>query len=742
MATDSSNKDNRTVIEYNQSQASRQDTWDAKSEVRETVGKCARALARGEHKHYHYIAVKTADILLPELLGDASIENYDAELFDHSDWYFEAVSSFVDSPQQCCELLDADQPGVAADARTTIEGAFRSCVAIAEHRGIIQDEFWDRANAMGFARKVGEHLQKYEDDYDDEVDAVTFRLGALKHFFTGGTGGGKSVGASGQMQDYHLSSVFDGRDYKCLDPVGLSSENIAAYDLPQEDSDLRSALQDHGLPPSWDEAEAFLEEEYGSVDAAPENLQRLVDYEPVAEYFVPLTPGLSDFDLPYDTEAEAFVPQPFVVPAADCPEDLYAAVLGGRVSEKEMEVIREAYREVNRKADDWSVGDLKRSIRRRSELAEGDREQALRVLTTLQDLGFIGTRQHEHALDDEAWRELFHSTDRITAFNQLPVESEMGQLFIIAYLLDQIWTRRIRSHGHPSLVTWLRELWEIAPHREHRRKEDDVVQNIMEFIISRLTKMQRKPRDINQHIIADTQDYTDPERAVRTRFNRYIVFGGSDSVLRDIFSAAGVNGWKGFKRTLTGEPGHAGIIGACDFALGEPRRYGLSPVHLTPPLWHHYDKNRITSGWKRRTQILEHEELRNAAAEWDAESAITSATESERVEIGETANSEPAVADDPPGEIPEPEPVERLSAKQQARLSAKLLRSHTRLSYEDIAENIRKNPQTGAHYDRTTVRNWAKDIDKGAGGFEPDDDITLDDLLPEGVDVDLEPSGY
>jgi len=691
----------------------RQRRYQRRDRLQNAIERGNELLAEGD---YDTLAGLLADVVLPlldELDERQPWSEYHREFTqDDSEWYWASLKRFLDEPQRFQEAVARDDAGgvggltarsrgeqLSSDrARRVIRETLESLESVTAYHDVTTGEVVRRADTTGFSQKIGEHHQRWDMDFGNEIEGITRRLGALKHIYTGGTGGGKSVGASAQMEDYYRASIGDGRDFKCIDLAGLSSENIAAYDIPQQDSGLRRAREEHGLAGGWDEID---------------------DYEPRVEYFVPLSPDLEDFNLPYDTESGEFIPGPFTIPASDLSEGLLVAVISARVSSSEERTIRKAYREVDNRVDDWSLGDLKRAIKGRQELSDKDREAAVSIVSTLQHEGFIRTAADEHTVD---WDGLFRSTDTISVFNHVAVEEAMSKLLIVASLLEQIYKRRIRTagQGYPDLVTWLRELWELAPHREHRRKSEDIEQNLQEHIISVLTKMQRKPRDISQHLIADTQDYKDIEKAVRTRFNRYCLFGGTDEEIKEVFSASGQNGWKGFKGTLSGEPGYCGIIGGCEPAISSPRKYGASPVHLTPPSWHHYDKNQPASGWIRRVEYREHEELRALNGAWDIEPPDESVSAPSTNSDEGSADDEGTDSEGKAEAIPEPSPEDLMSPIEKAKLQARQLRSLTTLSYEKIADRIPNNPDTGDPYDRSTVRDWAKDVDKGEGELQLD----------------------
>lgn len=728
-----------------QQEADREDRKSVETRVEAAIDECAVQIGRAvggtaapfEESPYAVVARLCRKELLPELAENPStLADLDLELADDPDWYWDSITRFQARPIEFEKRAGAGDPA----AQEVVEQAFYSLETAAAEEGPIEARYQTEAEAQGFAIKMGIHKQKPWMDFGDPVKAITRELGALKHYFTGGTSGGKSSGASRQTEDYYRASVGRGRDFKIFDPVGLNTENVNAYDIPMQDDDLRRVREEHDRPPSWAEAAEFIEErwgvevepgdEYDPDSGVPREVWEMVDYEPEAEILVPLTPDLKTYEIPYDLEEEEFVPTPFTIPASDISEELLSAVIAARVSSGEARTIRQAYRQVDRQYDDWSLDDLARTIQTRDDLSEKDQESAVRIIRNLESEGYIRTASDEHALDDAAWSRIFHSTDVATVINQTPVESQLSRYLIIAYLIEQVWDRRFRAHRQPNLVMWLRELHKIAPHGMNRRKQGDAVQNVMEHIIGKLNDIQRMPRDINTHIIADTQDPTDPEKSVRERFNRYVVFGGSSSDIDDIFDWSNQDGALAFKGTIGDKSGHAGIIKGCEPAVTSSNRWGISPVHLTPPSWHHHDKDEGPSGWQKRTEIardldiLNDEELRTPEDAWELEPPAEKRSTrgfSDGDEDGEDAEDD---VDEEPAD-----PRDQYSRKEIIKMQARQLRATTTLSYEKIAEKIPDNPKTGDSYDRSTVRGWAKHIDQNSGelDLELDFDMGTDD---------------
>jgi hypothetical protein len=177
---------------------------------------------------------------------------------------------------------------------------------------------------------------------------------------------------------------------------------------------------------------------------------------------------------------------------------------------------------------------------------------------------------------------------------------------------------------------------------------------------------------------------------------------------------------------MDGKPGRAGIIKGCEPAIKSSSKWGIAPVHLTPPSWHHHDKDEGPSGWAKRARIsqevdvMNDEELRTPS-EWplhpddasqaDGPSPADSPDSTEKVQ-SDGGQAEIREAND---ESEREEQTESQYQKELAKTKARQLRSHTTKSLREIADEIPNNPKEGKPYAAETVRDWTEDIDKGSG---------------------------
>lgn len=675
-----------------------------KEHIRDTVEEANRALARGQYPEAGRVLIGLIR-QIHRIEGVKSLAWYHQRLKNNDDypWYSYHFQRFRDTPEKyireagqerdnaMSELgtLAARTSSLSDAPRTVIENALETAESIVAYHEVTSNGMAAEADAMGFNVKLGVHQQRYEMDFGDPVKAVTDEVGVLKSFFTGGTGGGKSSGASQQMWDYYVSTLRGGKKFKIIDPIGLNTENVNSYDIPQKQNPLRHVRENHGVPVDYTEMDG---------DA------------PELEIYVPLAPGVEDYPLPFDTEREEFVPKPFTIPASEIEPGLLIRVINERISSKDKQEIRRAYRTVATSKDDWALVDLAEEISTREELTEKQRKSAIRVIETLQEEGVIRTKECDHAID---WGDVFYSPEEVTVFNQSVCSSKLTRYLVIAHILDRVWTLRYRPNGYPSLAIWLRELWEIAPHEGRRRQWDDAVVSVTEWIIQRLTAILRKPRDINTHVVADTQNPTDVERSVREMFNRYVLFGGPERVVKDVFNWAGQGkGYKSYLNTRQGKSGVAGIIGAVDPAVSDSRKWGISPVHLTPPPWNHHDKDKGPSGWQERAKYREHEELRTPG--WDIGTPADLRVD---VEI-QTEEQE--------DDVDEEEDSLKLQISNHRLEARERYKNNPDTSLRKVAAAIPDNPELEESYRASTIKRWTDDLEKGQAVKQQSDGSALE----------------
>lgn len=609
----------QTHVEYAQREQQQRREWERADTIEDAINECARALERGKRMHIRYVGVSLRDTLVPLLLDEQekSPEEFDDELGDHEYWHYSALRSFIDEPSESLQALTSEEAYVETESLTsedldvgpteqeaaeTVKQAYLSCVAIAEQEEFVKDELTNRVDAVGWTLKLGEHLQDAEMDIGDEVQIVSDQADYLKSLHCGPTGLGKSTGAEREAEDCQQLSFQEGRDCKVIDMVGFRQGESWLPDVPQQQPKLRRVLDDLGLPPDFTETDDL--------------------GQPDVEILVPLTADVPNKPFPFRVDDNEFVVRPFTVPASRLRKPLLVSLIMSRLSEGEEQTIREAYDDVDNRESDWSLADLADEIRHRDELSDKHRSKAIGVLRSLQNEGFIRTKEDDRRLN---WDDIFHDTTTRTVFSQARC-SELAGLITFAYQADTIFQERKSMRKPPDCALLFRELWEVVPHKR-RRSFDSRQAAVQEAIGQIMMRLMRQNRHIRCHIIADTQEPNDLLKSIREMFNRYVVYGANRDTIKDIFSWTQNDKWKQFWATMTPKAGEAGIVGQVDPAIENRHIEFVSPVQMAPPAHHHFDVETDGTGWHARVEYsqeldcLAEEELRRpievGGAEWD-----------------------------------------------------------------------------------------------------------------------------
>lgn len=582
----------RSVIEQARYDRRRKHHWTLDDAVSARVLRAARAIERDAPGDRERVERQTRELSMLLLDGLDDVWSCDDALHQNRQWDPEALEQWLCRPSPGREAdgrpLDALGDGLGSDG-TGLVAAFRSLACIAEHEDHIKEELKSRVDAVGFATKLGVHLQDADMDIGDPVGLVTEESGALKTLFTGGTGQGKSAALEAEAEDYYLRNAVDGEEsVKLIDLVGLRDGENWFYDIPQQDPPLRDAREDLGLPPSFEDAE-------------------LMDRD--LEILVPLTPGLNEQSLPYDSEADQFRVRPFTVPAAAIRKPLLVSMIVTKLTPQQEAIVRTAYDDINRANDDWTLKDLAEAIKRRDELGPDKKKPIIGTLRQLQGHGFIRTHEDAYTID---WREIFESTETVTVFSQAFMEDTIAQLIAFGYLAHTVVKKRQRLHDVPPCALLMRELWKVAPH--NRRQEfDNRAAALQEAIGHMLAALFRENRHSGVHVLADTQQPSDLLKPVREMFNRYVVFQTNESITRDIFEWTANNKWRAFYNTLTPKKGEASVVGMTEPAVEERHIEFVGPVKYAPAAHHHRIAGIDTTGWTARCKYVESEELRRPA---------------------------------------------------------------------------------------------------------------------------------
>jgi len=686
----------RSIIEHSRDERQQQRKWSRSDRIQETIAQCSRALGdagepheSGGAKEYRYVEQacrvglngrgSLADLLRAQTGREpATYAGLDLDRFD-----VVAVDRLLSGYTQGFRGKDAGLRQVVLDA-------FKSLVAIAEFEGIVQESYEDRVDVLGLATKLGEWKQEEQMYVGDPVYGVSLQSGSLKTLWAGETGFAKTAGLAKSLEDYyqyptdlseHEIGTGVAESMKAIDLVDLENGETWAYDIPQQQDELREKREKMGLAPDFTEADHLK--------------------EPEIMVYAPLTGQLVGQDLPYDTESDAWTVRPFTIPTHTITEKVLLPALSARVSEKEGREISRAYDKVTTERSDWAFKHLVDEIRTREDISDANKRAAIDVLQDLQRMGFIRTDRDEHTLE---WRRIFKDTNTITVFSQAFVDrrqSEFGQLFVIAWLVDRIISLRGQRgwRGLPDVFIKASELWEIVPHA--KRSSSDARSKAMKAAIAQLLERGlRKERKFGIHWGCDTQYPGDLKKSIREAFNRYVVYTGSRSTVKDIVEWTQNNKKRVFWGTMTSKVGEAGIIGQIGPAIKHKDIEFASPVSIAPPAFHHYDKDSIEdiTGPEMRVNRLQHEELREP--EWDPTPPDRLLIETYDPSAGDEEDDE----DDNSGGIEDVSDAHRIEARNRNRQGE---------SVRQIRENIPNNPGTGDPYSISHIQTWIEDVNKG-----------------------------
>lgn len=688
------------AVQHGQSEQQNRERRNRTERLKAAIEKCSRALERGSRQHYQYIARRLSETIIPTIRAHTtkSLAEFDEDLAGREDWDWVALSRFCNNADAIIATLDgtggtdrsadllslqsAGYIGETATARETVRRSLHSVACIAEQTGVVKGQYTKTAEAVGLSgRTIGRIYKDPKMPFDDPVEAIV-DFGTIKSMFVGGTNTGKSTAGEGQFQDYYWRNFADRKQAtKCIDPVDMSVGENIFYDVPQADEDLREAREDMELPADFTET----------------------DLKPEQEILIPLSPSLNDprIELPYDTETDEYVPDPFVIPASAISQDLFIAVLTARVSNREEDTLREVYEAVDRERSGWSLKHLAEEVASRDELSDKHQRKAIRVIRSLQDMGFVRQANSGYELD---WDRIFRSTDTVTSINQLVCRSDREKLFVLAWILEQMWDRRTQTIHYPQMAMMLRELWAYVPQRniEH---DDDISTALQKRIIYLLTRFLRQNRDVRTHVVGDTQNVADVNRGVREEFNRFCLFEASYSPAEKFFEWTGNQRVDSFVGNITTDVGECGIVGAVGPAYEHSRVEYLAPVAMAPPSHHHHDKD-DGNGFLVRCDLVEHEEPRSPATNDDLEWPIEVP---EHLQIPTPDDLLEEYADD--GEDggdgdgnskPDITELHRREARDMRRNG---------VSLRDIASGIPNNPETDRPYYPSTIKTWTSDIE-------------------------------
>ena len=601
----------RSYGEHAVAEKEKQERWDWRSKVQECVEACNIELARGDDRNYLHVLNILHDYLYPLVVNadrTNDLDHYHMELVDDDDydWYWTAVNTLLDRYDEYYAALSAGETADAVErhlmreqnalpiceaARRRTERAFRSVEAICEAEGIVSGKMSASSVARGFAVELGDHMQPFDMDLGEEVRIVDDDKGSLKTLFAGDTGEGKSASRFSEAEDRYNA----GR--KLVEVADFKTGENTVQDAPQGQEALRDIRREHGLPETFEESD---------------------DYDnPELEIYIPLTPNLAEYDLPYNVEEEEFVPNVFTIPLCDIPMDVMVAMLSADATQQQETEIRQAYQDVSLEKDDFSLSDIADEVKARDTLDDRFRERVVRTLFSLEKMGFIRTRDDPHALDLEA---ILRDRETITSFTQMTMRTKTAKLMVVLALLGMIRDVCDNTHDLPKITLGIGELHKIAPHT-NRESFDRNAGDIQDTLGTLLGEIFRENRHTGLEILCDTQTIGDIKKNVRREFNRAVVFSPSSiyNVVGEMKSVRNEVAEKCINSMRT-KAGYAAVVGNAE-PINEHKSIDyLSPVKYVPASWHHFDSDDYDGdGFDFRVEYFDEEELRNpqeVGVEW------------------------------------------------------------------------------------------------------------------------------
>lgn len=572
-----------------------QEKYNWRADVKEIIRAGNIEIERGGRENYINLINIVRDFAWPMILESPytdSKEYYHTELAekDGYTWDWMAVEMFRKNHDEYLEELSnpskgsiSDQLGTelapSTEAREYTKRCFRSLESIAEYDDIVRDDMRNRADAIGFDHKIGVHRQSYEMDLSDKVRVVSDETGNPKSLFLGGTGQGKSAGKYTEVVDRYNSG------YKILDLIDTDKFENIMYDVPQSDEKLRNIRERMDLAPDY----------------------RISDdlKNPELELYHPISKGVDDAKITVDEDGESIVNW-FSIPASEISKTVFGSMMAEMLTDQQKSDIMSAYDAVDNENDDWTLADLAEEIRGR-DIEDSVKSRIIQKIEQLQNAGFIRDKECPHSIDLDS---IMNDTDVITSFSQAYIRDEASRLFVVAWLIDKVYTQRRWGPDYPKAAVVLSELHEIVPH--NRKTSADALAEALQKgpIRSRLGKLQLKGRHYDTELLADTQKSNHLNRNIKEEFNRYVVYNLGKSKLKNLFDyceGVDMDSYDGCSNTLTLESGVAAVVGVSEPVVQNREIDYISPVKYAPPAHHHIDTDVHNDGWDARADLTEEE---------------------------------------------------------------------------------------------------------------------------------------
>jgi hypothetical protein len=524
--------------------------------------------------------------LLPRIETAPRVLRATARLAEEADRPFDG-QALRQYAQRCDGSAHVDvHPGVDVDETTlqnvesgvesvpvseaTLAVSFRSIYTLLAVAGRVDTQAKSVVPALEYEHQVGERyysalspgskqVELIERDSDADLEAT---------LFTGGQGSGKSTSVETIVEDRIA------RGHKIIDLMDFTKAENTMYDVPPRDLELQEIRAEMGLDVGFQEHDP-----------------------PRVEVRVPLTPGIEEMQLPFDTEREEWVVKPFVVAASDLSYRQLVMVLP-HVTKTHEQHLRAAYQTLDQSRDNWSLADLARTVRDETNASDTLADRIERSLETAQNKAFVRDKNapEEFQLN---WNEIMMDTDAITSFSLFPIREKSDKLLLASYLLDGMYEARNDLHrtfslrDYPPVTCVIRELHQIVPSSTSPQEAEATIENYMVDTMSELLAL---VRHANIEFLCDTQKFKQQLSSdVSKLFTRIFAFGGQRPDIKKVFQTRIGSNTANEQAPKVAKYGD----GKCAVVSGDG--YSM-PIQMAPPRCHHLDAKSDGNGLRFRSE--------------------------------------------------------------------------------------------------------------------------------------------
>lgn len=513
------------------------------------------------------------------LLDDFILDAFDVHPLDYSKVSDQAKAYDRTWNSGAINTTIADINGATSAAPETIEEGLGSITTGLTLHGKIDGDATTEVPVREYRHQVGERYYRPLSNGSENVQLVDPGSDLTMSLLVGGTGSGKSTAGKTLAEDRYAHG------HKVVDLIDTQRVENGLWDCENRHEELDEAREDV----------------VGNVGVGFERFDA-----PGQEILMPLSERMDEAQVPYNTEHEEFVVQPFTIPASELSHRQLAMMLHHSTTTQENH-LRQAYDEANRRWDDYQLRDIADLIRNNPEIGDKISDRIISSLRALQRKSYIRDKECPHALD---WTEIMQTQDVVTSFSVRTVRDQADKKAVLAYLVDSMkearddldYTHQLAST--PPLTVLMRELHFVSPSSSNQ-SEQDSESTLEKYMVTTMQKLAAMHRHADVEVIADSQTmFQQLHRSVRDMFHRVFVFGHKTDAsevkkicrkkLGDTDPAHSVTSWD--------QPGKCMVI--------TPDGYH-KPIQMLPPRHHHIDAKSEGNGLAWRDRHLEDEEMRD-----------------------------------------------------------------------------------------------------------------------------------